>query len=733
MACTGLLVALAACTPAAGANLLVDPGYREQPALRHPAQWRCSSAGWWGITILQLLHFHFRRVLAMRSFFRVCVLLATVAILAPAKPAFAFNYYYNAGTFDITIYGLDIGEVQTGPINSTWLDDQAALTMDPGTSIISNGAGGDINVGTNNRTGKLDMYSASITNPTDFYVGGLSGAHGTVNMDGSIIGNSLRLYVGEDATGTVNMANSSTFNNGFVAIVGGSGGTGVVNVQDSAFTAAEMIVGNAGDGTVNVGGASIVGLNATSGVLEGTLDIGRWGGNGTVMFGGSSTLDVSGRTNIGNNNNLSGGPLSSGILTLSGFATMNTHPGPARNWGAIWGDTGDVYVGCNEWENGAVPFPGTHTGLGGVGSLIVKDAAQLTVGGDVGGSASVQVGINGGTGTMLVSNTAMVYVAADINVGYLSGFGTVTMTDASTILKSALFNSYVTIGCNGAGVWDHKGGFADLRTSVYVGQSGGTGTLNLDGGNFATGFIQVGDSTGHGTITFNGGTLTVNTASPQAPFGAPFITSTVIPNPNARLVVKAGGANIDTSGRNCSITLPLLHDGLLGNTHDGGLTKFGAGTLTLNGDNNYFGWTDVENGGIDLANSASLWIDINEPGAGNYWTQIVGTGGAEFFGKLNIDVNGVSPNTQSGSWLVVHVLDLTEYFDPNLVLDLNGSSQPFVQFPSGVYTYHQGPRTWQFTESDGYLRLTTVPEPGTLALLAAGLIGLLTYAWRKRK
>ncbi len=26
-----------------------------------------------------------------------------------------------------------------------------------------------------------------------------------------------------------------------------------------------------------------------------------------------------------------------------------------------------------------------------------------------------------------------------------------------------------------------------------------------------------------------------------------------------------------------------------------------------------------------------------------------------------------------------------------------------------------------------------VPEPGTLALLAAGLIGLLCYAWRKRK
>jgi hypothetical protein len=29
--------------------------------------------------------------------------------------------------------------------------------------------------------------------------------------------------------------------------------------------------------------------------------------------------------------------------------------------------------------------------------------------------------------------------------------------------------------------------------------------------------------------------------------------------------------------------------------------------------------------------------------------------------------------------------------------------------------------------------LTPVPEPSTLALLAAGLAGLLAYAWRKRR
>jgi hypothetical protein len=29
--------------------------------------------------------------------------------------------------------------------------------------------------------------------------------------------------------------------------------------------------------------------------------------------------------------------------------------------------------------------------------------------------------------------------------------------------------------------------------------------------------------------------------------------------------------------------------------------------------------------------------------------------------------------------------------------------------------------------------MTPVPEPGTLALVAAALLGLLAYGWRKRK
>jgi autotransporter-associated beta strand protein len=66
---------------------------------------------------------------------------------------------------------------------------------------------------------------------------------------------------------------------------------------------------------------------------------------------------------------------------------------------------------------------------------------------------------------------------------------------------------------------------------------------------------------------------------------------------NAAATVGSGGARIDSAGFNVTIPQALLSSGA---GQDGGLTKLGAGTLTLTGTNTYTGNTTVSAGTLDL-------------------------------------------------------------------------------------------------------------------------------------
>ena len=162
-----------------------------------------------------------------------------------------------------------------------------------------------------------------------------------------------------------------------------------------------------------------------------------------------------------------------------------------------------------------------------------------------------------------------------------------------------------------------------------------------------------------------------------------------------------------------------------------GLVKNDAGLVSLSGIDTYTGNTIVNAGTLEQASTGSMSFDINTIGAS---TKILGTGKLVLNGKLVFDVSDAA----TGSWNVVSASTLNEsYGDSFGVMFAIGSttvSATETAPNSGVWTYsNEALGRATFTESTGVLSITTIPEPGAITMVITGLIGLIAYAWRRRK
>ena len=385
------------------------------------------------------------------------------------------------------------------------------------------------------------------------------GGHFYVGINGDDLNAALTM------TGGTITAGSDPAVREWTQIGAGTGTTAVVAMSGSSqFNSQNIGLGfcYAGSGTMHL--SDTAQLNAV-----GELRLGR-GGDATV------TLDNSAQIN-GESIRIANGGTSN--VTLNGTAQMS---GTIDVIVANGGGAGTLTLNGTSSVNAAEGDVGLNTGTTGTFNMNEGSSAHFTaalwIGQWDGGSGVANVG---GSSTLTVDpvGTETVY---GLDIGTYGGVGVLTISDTATVTAT---------------------GTQPVRLGGTNGTNDGNGTINLNGGALvAPGiFTQAGSQAGVlATVNFQGGTLKATMDNPDYISGAN--GGTLALNVLGTGSVVDSGAVIHTNGYAVTIAQPLVN-GVVGT--DGGLTKLGAGTLTLTAANTYTGLTTVNGGTLELANAAA--------------------------------------------------------------------------------------------------------------------------------
>jgi autotransporter-associated beta strand protein len=588
----------------------------------------------------------------------------------------------------------------------------SGVSSGSGSGITKIGTGSLIINGSNTYTGATNVSAGTLqlgNGGTSGYLSGNIINSGTLILNrtdnyalGNVIsGTGTLTQIGSDAV-TLNGANSFSGN---TVINSGSLITGnALALQDSTLN-----YNNQG-GTLSFGtltAAAIGGLTGSQNLaLTNTASAPV-----SLSFNGSGTNLYTG--------NLSGGSAS---LTMSATGTQTIGSGTAGGANYTGGTTVNsgtlVLGGVTNISDGVIGL----TGLYGASNLTIADSAQVN-------SSSILYledlpVYQGATQYFPASSTLVVKGNSQLTVPGLS-FGlptgtrvvssTVTVQDNATLTVNGAFNLEQTAGGTASNnTVNLNGGTLAVQNFLYSGGGGGTGTTQV------------------ANLQFNGGVLKALASDPAS--------SSFLPNfTGVPADVDAGGAIVNTNSFNDTIATPLLHN--TGTATDGGLTKTGAGVLTLTANATYNGPTVISGGTLRLGVAGALVASYsfdnttNTPVGSPSRIVNTGNGGSAMNGNvldaysgINIVAGGPKINGVSGNALQF-TGDGSAVQIPSAIENLSGAGSWTVstwmlttQTGATILSKNTG-GTWVTGNSMFYLTNGTSGSAGNLAgASAAGVI-----------
>ena len=454
-----------------------------------------------------------------------------------------------------------------------------------GNAVTLNVALAHSNLGTPGTTGTNTSAGSGYTSaPTVTVTGG--GGYGatavaTINAQGQVTGVTLT------NPGT-NYTSAPTF------AFSGGGGSGAAATDP--FTA-----DNATDGGLTKNGLGMLTLTGTNtytgqtSVTAGTLALPT--GGSIRVSGGTANLFVAGTAANAPTLNVSGGSVTAGVVRLGNnpgeVGTITQSAGTVTINGS--GSGQGLFVGYNTNDTGLYTLTGgnlvlnNQSSVGTFGNGILNQSGGTVT---VGSFVTLGLGVyNGGSGTYNLSGTGILS-GGTVVVGGNNGSGTGFLHQTGgTINVSSLHIGENDEGSGAVGTYTLDQGTA-TATAVYLGiNTSSTGTVNLNGGTLTTGSVL--GVMGTSTFRFNSGTLQAS------------VSSTGFFSGFTNAYVGTGGAVINTNGFNVTVAQTLTHDTTLGTT-DGGLTKVGAGILTLTAANTFTDTTAVNAGTLAISANGGL-------------------------------------------------------------------------------------------------------------------------------
>ena len=420
----------------------------------------------------------------------------------------------------------------------------------------------------------------------------------------------------------------------------------------------------------------VLGSDATIGAT-GNLTVNTIIGHHALTKVGAGTLVA-----WGGNNDITDLTVAAGTYQLT-----PSHQSGLGGGAALVQSGASVDANGTEIDNKAIAINGT--GVSSMGALLnSSDSAAGSSTFSVALGSDSRIGVTG---------------AGSLMIGTVSGGHALTKVGVGTLIMAGGSNSHTDLTIAAGTVQFTPGYDSEWGSGNAVVQSGATADVN--GMNLSS--VK--------TVTVNGAGV--------GGIGA-FINSSATDVINSNFQLTLGSdSSIGVTGAG-SLTV-----GAISGNH--ALTKVGsgAGSLVLDGADTYTGATTVSAGALVLGSTGSALMAINPTAAPT--EQFLGTGALALDGTLKLDLSAITGS--SGSWMLVDMAHLAATYDVGTFAVTLADGTPFANAGGGMWTYAAGGKNWSFSESTGTLTLGAVPEPGTIVLLVTGFVGLLAYAWRRRK